>query len=68
MIGLPLPGNQPNFQEQYLVNPWKYDFLWKLLARALQKKLFLKNSQNSEKNTCATVLYLLKLQAGGLQF
>ena len=33
----------------------------------LCKKAFLEISQNSQENTCATVLFLIKLQASGLQ-
>ena len=32
------------------------------------KKVFLKNSQNSEENTCARVSFLIKLQASALNF
>ena len=35
--------------------------------RCSVKKVFLKISQNSEKNTCARVSFLIKLQARGLQ-
>ena len=33
----------------------------------LQEKVFLKILQNSQENTCATVSFLTKLQASGLQ-
>ena len=33
----------------------------------LLKKVFLKISQNSQENTCATLSFLIKLQASGLQ-
>ena len=32
-----------------------------------EKKVFLKISQNSQKNTCARVSLLIKVQASGLQ-
>ena len=46
-------------------------FLWKLSEAAtggiLWKKVFLKILQNSRENTCASVSFLIKLQASGLQ-
>ena len=39
-----------------------------LVQRCSVKKVFLEISQSSQKNTCARVSFLVKLQASGLQF
>ena len=53
-----------------IFNPQLIDLTWKTEAvfrRCSVKKLFLKISQNSQKNTCARASFLIKLQAWVLQ-
>ena len=51
-------------------NMYDRRFLWKYRSSRPEmffKKVFLEISQNSQKNTCARVYFLIKLQATGLQ-
>ena len=55
-----------------ILNGLKPEMLQKLLSEAVVKrcsvkKVLLEISQNSQKNTCARVSFLIKLQASGLQ-
>ena len=52
----------------FVGNLWdKFQIREALARRCSVKKVFLEISQNSEENTCATVYFLIKLQAWGLQ-
>ena len=47
--------------KKYLLGPGA------VAQRCSVKKMFLELSQNSQENTCASVFFLIKLQASGLQ-
>ena len=42
-------------------------YLQKQPPEVFYEKIFLEISQNSQENTCATVFFLIKLRASGLQ-